>query len=298
MKQYLNLMQNVLEHGEEKQNRTGTSTYSVFGRQLRFDLRKGFPLLTTKKVHWKSIVHELLWFISGDTNTKYLKDNGVTIWDEWADEAGDLGPVYGAQWRRWPKDIYTKDWPSIYPGIGEVREKYVDQLQSIITQIKNNPNSRRHIVSAWNPNYLPEERFSPQDNVKMGRMALAPCHMIFQFNVSAEGELDLLMYQRSVDTFLGLPFNIASYALLLTMVSLVTYTRPRHLVWTGGDVHLYSNHIEQAKEQLKRTPRELPTLIYVPDPIPEVRSIDAFRYEDFVLADYKPWPPIKAEISI
>lgn len=304
MKQYLNLMQNVLDNGEEKENRTGTNTLSVFGRQLRFDLRKGFPLLTTKKVHWKSVVHELLWFISGDTNTKYLRDNGVTIWDEWADEQGNLGPVYGAQWRKWPKDIYTNEWGE--PArkgeaaglIYKTRTKYIDQLQDLIHTLKINPQSRRHIVSAWNPNYIPDETISPQENVALGRMALAPCHMMFQLYVSDDGYIDLLMYQRSVDVFLGLPFNIASYALLLTMISLVTYTSPRYLIWTGGDVHLYTNHLDQARLQLQRQPRELPLLGYVPNPAPHVRGIDAFKYEDFMLTGYDPHPHIKAEISI
>ena len=298
MKQYLNLMQDVLDTGDRKLNRTGTDSISVFGRQLRFDMNEGFPLLTTKKLHWKSIVHELLWFISGDTNTKYLNDNGVRIWNEWADERGNLGPVYGYQWRRWPKDMYAKVRPATFSqereDVIEANKGYIDQLQQVIAQIIKNPYSRRHIVSAWNPSHLPDERISPQENVALDRMALAPCHVMFQFNVTNNSEIDILMYQRSVDVFLGLPFNIASYALLLHMVSIVTALRPRYLIWTGGDVHLYVNHLEQAKEQLKRTPKSLPKLIYTGD----IGSIDSFKYEDFILSNYTPDPHIKGEIAI
>lgn len=268
MRQYLNLMGNVL-CGEEKTDRTGTGTYSIFGTKMSFDLRKGFPLLTTKKVHWKSIVYELLWIISGNTNIKYLKDNGVSIWNEWADENGELGPVYGAQWRNWENYLFDKT-------------QYIDQLQLAIDQIKNDPHSRRIIVNAWNVGAL-------------HTMALPPCHMIYQFNVSGDGRhLDLSMYQRSVDVFLGLPFNIASYSLLLKMVAQVTGKIPRKFVWMGGDTHVYKNHTRQASEQLLRKPTELPFVSLNPD----IKSIDNFTYDDIMLYNYKAQPHIKAPIAI
>lgn len=292
MRQYLSLMQNVLDRGDYQDNRTGTRTISVFGRTMRFCLLDGFPILTTKKVHFKSVLHELLWFISGDTNTKYLTDNGVTIWNEWADENGNLGPVYGYQWRKWPKDQYAIARGPIDTTIPN-RGNYIDQLSDAIYQIETRPNSRRIIVSAWNPNHLPIEHLTPQANVERERMALAPCHMMFHFNVD-NGYLDILMYQRSVDVFLGLPFNIASYATLLAMIAQVTGLVARDLVWVGGDVHIYENHIDQVKLQLTRTPKELPRLA-IND---RINSIDKFKYEDISLVGYHPDPHIKAEISV
>jgi len=254
----------VRERGVERGDRTGTGTLSLFGHQMRFDLARGFPLLTTKKLHLKSIVHELLWFLKGDTNIAYLKANGVSIWDEWADANGDLGPVYGAQWRSWP----TRDGGAI------------DQIADVQRALKTDPNSRRHIVTAWSPADLP-------------RMALAPCHCLFQFYV-AEGRLSCQLYQRSADVFLGVPFNIASYALLTMMMAQVTGLKPGDFVHTFGDVHLYLNHIEQAEEQLKREPRQLPTMALNP----AVRSIFDFAYEDFTLSGYQPHPAIKAPIAV
>ena len=264
MQAYLDLLRLVREKGAKRSDRTGTGTLSLFGHQMRFDLAKGFPLLTTKKLHLKSIVHELLWFLSGDTNIAYLKANGVSIWDEWADEAGDLGPVYGAQWRSWP----TRDGGTI------------DQIAGVERALKSDPYSRRHIVSAWNPADLP-------------RMALAPCHCLFQFYVG-EGRLSCQLYQRSADVFLGVPFNIASYALLTMMMAQVTNLEPGEFVHTFGDVHLYLNHIEQADEQLGREPGPLPRMAINP----AVRSIFDFAYEDFALAGYKPHPAIKAPIAV
>ncbi|UII30896.1 thymidylate synthase [Fulvivirga ulvae] len=264
MKQYLDLMQDILDNGNEKGDRTGTGTVSVFGRQLRFDLSEGFPLLTTKKLHIRSIIHELLWFLSGDTNIKYLKDNGVSIWDEWADENGDLGPVYGHQWRSWPT-----------PGGGTV-----DQISQVIDSIKNNPNSRRHIVSAWNP-------------AEVDEMALPPCHALFQFYV-AKGKLSCQLYQRSADYFLGVPFNIASYALLVYMFAQQCDLEVGDFVWTGGDVHLYSNHMEQVRTQLNREPRSLPTLRINRKP----DSIFDYKYEDFEILNYDPHPGIKAPVAV
>lgn len=264
MKQYLDLMRHVLEHGDSKTDRTGTGTISVFGWQMRFNLAEGFPLLTTKKLHMRSIVHELLWFVQGDTNIRYLKENGVSIWDEWADENGDLGPVYGKQWRRWE----TADGGS------------VDQLARLVDGIRRNPDSRRHIVSAWNPG-------------EVDRMALPPCHALFQFYV-ANGRLSCQLYQRSADIFLGVPFNIASYALLTLMVAQVCDLQPGDFVWTGGDCHLYLNHLDQARLQLSREPYPLPTLKLNP----QVRDLFAFKYEDFVLEGYEAHPHIKAPVAV
>jgi thymidylate synthase len=264
MQTYLDLMARVLDEGTRKSDRTGTGTLSVFGHQMRFDLGAGFPLVTTKKLHLRSIVYELLWFLRGDTNTQYLRDHGVTIWDEWADGAGNLGPVYGYQWRSWPAPD----------------GRHIDQIADLVAQIRNNPDSRRLIVSAWNVADIP-------------RMALAPCHALFQFYV-AEGKLSCQLYQRSADVFLGVPFNIASYALLTTMLAQVCDLAPGDFVWTGGDCHLYANHLEQAREQLTRAPRPLPGLTLNPD----VRDIFAFDYDDFHLEAYDPWPSIKAPIAV
>ena len=264
MKQYLDLLDRILTEGVKKEDRTGTGTISVFGNQMRFNLEDGFPLLTTKKLHLKSIIYELLWFLRGDTNIKYLKDHGVSIWDEWADENGELGPVYGHQWRSWPDE----------------NGGTIDQIQNVVNQIKNNPDSRRMIVSAWNV-------------AEVERMALPPCHTMFQFYV-ANGRLSLQLYQRSADTFLGVPFNIASYALLLQMMAQVTGLKAGDFIHTTGDTHLYLNHIEQAKLQLTRTPRPLPRMIINPD----VKDIFDFKYEDFQLEGYDPWPHIKAAVSV
>lgn len=264
MKQYLDLLQHVLDNGAFKGDRTGTGTYSVFGYQMRFDLSKGFPVLTTKKLHLRSIIYELLWFLQGDTNIKYLKDNGVSIWDEWADENGDLGPIYGKQWRRWE----TPD--------GRV----IDQISDLIEQIKTNPNSRRLMVSAWNVG-------------EIDKMALPPCHSLFQFYVN-NGEISCQLYQRSADIFLGVPFNIASYSLLLMMIAQVCGLKAKDFVHTFGDAHIYSNHVEQAKLQLTREPRALPTMKINPD----VKSIFDFKYEDFTLENYDPLPHIKAPVAV
>ena len=277
MRQYLDLMRHVRENGTPKGDRTGTGTLSVFGHQMRFDLAEGFPAITTKKLHLRSIIHELLWFLRGDTNIDYLKDNGVSIWDEWADEDGDLGPIYGAQWRSWP-----------VPN-GES----IDQIRQVLRQIRNNPDSRRILVSAWNVAELPDESISPQANVHQGRMALAPCHAFFQFYV-ADGRLSLQMYQRSADIFLGLPFNIASYSLLLLMVAQVTGLEPGEFVHTLGDAHLYSNHLEQADLQLQREPYPLPTMHLNP----EVTELSDFRFEDFELRGYECHPHIKAPVAV
>jgi len=264
MKQYHDLLQHLLDKGVYKSDRTGTGTYSVFGHQMRFDLNEGFPLLTTKKLHTKSIIHELLWFLKGDTNIAYLKENGVSIWDEWADENGNLGPVYGYQWRSWPNPDGSS----------------TDQITKLIDGLKRNPDSRRHIVSAWNPSFIDQ-------------MALPPCHCLFQFYV-ADGKLSCQLYQRSCDTFLGVPFNIASYALLTMMIAQVCDLKLGDFVWTGGDVHLYSNHVEQAKLQLSRDIRPLPTLKINP----EVKDLFAFKYEDFTLENYDPHPHIKAAVAV
>lgn len=279
MDQYLDMIDRVLDAGEEKDNRTGTKTRSIFGYSMRFDLEDGFPLMTTKKLHFKSIVHELLWLLSGNTNIQYLRDNGVTIWNEWADENGDLGPVYGEQWR----------------SFGNSVEGYVDQIQEVIQSIMRNPDSRRHVVSAWNPLYLPDEAMSPQANVLANRMALAPCHMMMQFYVSRGRKLSCHMYQRSADVFLGVPFNIASYSLLTMMIAHITALEVDEFIWTGGDVHIYENHIPQVLEQLDRDSRELPKVLINERPI---ITIDDFKYEDFLLVGYDPHPPIKGDISI
>ena len=264
MKQYHDLLQHLLDQGVKKSDRTGTGTLSVFGYQMRFDLSQGFPLLTTKKLHTKSIVHELLWFLQGATNIAYLKENGVSIWDEWADENGNLGPVYGYQWRSWPNPDGSS----------------TDQIQKLIDGIKKNPDGRRHIVSAWNPSFIDQ-------------MALPPCHCLFQFYV-ADGKLSCQLYQRSADTFLGVPFNIASYALLTMMVAQVCELQPGEFIWTGGDVHLYSNHIEQAQLQLTRDFRALPTMKLNP----MVKDLFLFKYEDFTLENYNPHPHIKAAVAV
>lgn len=264
MKQYLDLLQHIVDNGNEKSDRTGTGTISCFGYQMRFDLNEGFPVLTTKKLHLKSIIHELLWFINGDTNIKYLKDNGVRIWDAWADENGDLGPVYGYQWRSWPNPDGTS----------------TDQIKKLIASLTNNPDSRRHIVSAWNPSFIDD-------------MALPPCHCLFQFYV-ADGKLSCQLYQRSADTFLGVPFNIASYALFTYMLAQVCGLQPGEFIHTFGDVHLYNNHLEQTREQLARTPGKLPTMKINP----EVKDLFDFKFEDFELVDYDPQPHIKAAVSV
>ncbi|WP_370090419.1 thymidylate synthase [Ekhidna sp.] len=264
MQQYLNLMQHILDNGSEKGDRTGTGTKSVFGYQMRFDLSQGFPCVTTKKLHLRSIIHELLWFLQGDQNIKYLKENGVSIWDEWADEDGNLGPVYGVQWRSWETPDGRK----------------IDQIKKLIDGIKNNPDSRRHIVSAWNV-------------ADVDDMALPPCHTLFQFYV-ADGKLSCQLYQRSADVFLGVPFNIASYALFTMMVAQVCDLEPGDFVHTFGDAHLYSNHIEQAHLQLSREPRELPTMKINP----EVKDIFKFKFEDFELVNYDPHPHIKGAVAV
>ncbi len=264
MKQYLDLMRHVRDHGIDKADRTGTGTRSVFGHQMRFDLADGFPLVTTKKCHLRSIIHELLWFLQGDTNIKYLQDNGVRIWDEWADENGDLGPVYGYQWRSWPAP----------------NGESIDQISKLVQMIKTNPDSRRLVVSAWNPALVDD-------------MALPPCHALFQFYV-ANGKLSCQLYQRSADIFLGVPFNIASYALLTMMLAQVCGLEAGEFIWIGGDCHLYSNHMEQVEEQLSRTPFPLPTMKINPD----VKDVFAFRFEDFELCDYQAHPHIKAVVAV
>ena len=264
MKQYLDLLQHVIDNGVQKSDRTGTGTLSCFGYQMRFDLSEGFPMLTTKKLHLRSIIHELLWFLSGDTNVKYLQDNGVRIWNEWADENGDLGPVYGKQWRSWTKP----------------NGESVDQISDLIHMVKTNPDSRRMIVNAWNVGELDQ-------------MALNPCHCLFQFWV-ADGKLSCLLYQRSADTFLGVPFNIASYALFTRMIAQACGLEAGEFIHSFGDVHLYLNHIDQTHEQLSRTPRNLPSIIINPD----VKDIFSFKYDDFQLVDYNPQPHIKAMVSV
>jgi thymidylate synthase len=277
MRVYLQLLQDILDHGTVKSDRTGTGTRSLFGYQMRFRLADGFPAVTTKKLHLRSIIYELLWFIKGDTNTAYLNENGVTIWDEWADERGDLGPVYGAQWRSWP----TPDGGS------------VDQLAILMDNLARRPDSRRHILSAWNAAALPDETLSPQDNVAVGRPALPPCHTLFQFYV-AEGRLSCQLYQRSADVFLGVPFNIASYALLTMMMAQVLGYKPGDFVHTLGDAHIYSNHMDQVRTQLGREPHPLPTMLINSD----VDSLEDFDFGDFELLDYQHHPLIKAPISV
>ena len=274
MKQYLDLVKHVLESGNEKGDRTGTGTKSVFGYQMRFDLEKGFPMVTTKKLHLKSIIYELLWFIKGDTNIHYLQENGVRIWNEWADENGDLGPVYGRQWRNWNSDE-------------------IDQLKEVIATLKINPNSRRMLVSAWNPSVLPDTSKSFSENVANGKAALPPCHAFFQFYV-ADGKLSCQLYQRSADIFLGVPFNIASYALLTMMVAQVCGYASGEFVHTFGDAHIYNNHVEQLELQLSRTPKKLPTIKMNP----KIKDIEAFTFEDFELVDYDPHPHIKGKVAI
>ncbi len=264
MKQYQDLMHHVLETGNQKHDRTGTGTISVFGYQMRFDLQQGFPVVTTKKLHLKSIIHELLWFLSGDTNIKYLKENGVKIWDEWADAEGNLGPVYGYQWRSWP----TSD------------GSHIDQISQVVNQLKNNPDSRRMIVSAWNV-------------ADVNKMALPPCHCLFQFYV-ADGKLSCQLYQRSADIFLGVPFNIASYALLTLMLAQVCNLEPGDFIHTLGDAHIYNNHLEQANLQLGREPKILPVMKLNP----EVKDIFSFKFEDFTLENYEAWPHIKAQVAV
>ncbi|WP_426415009.1 thymidylate synthase [Aestuariirhabdus sp. LZHN29] len=277
MKQYLDLMRTVKEGGVFKGDRTGTGTYSIFGHQMRFDLAKGFPMVTTKRCHLKSIVHELLWFLAGDTNIDYLQRNGVSIWNEWATEEGELGPVYGKQWRSW-------EGPN-----GEV----VDQISELVKEIQQNPTSRRLVISAWNPVVLPDVSLSPRENAAQGKQALPPCHCLFQFYVS-EGKLSCQLYQRSADIFLGVPFNIASYSLLTLMLAQVCGLEPGEFIHTFGDAHLYSNHMEQVDLQLSREPLPLPTLRINP----EVKDLFAFGFDDFELLNYECYPHIKAPVAI
>ena len=277
MQQYLDLLEHILEKGEVKEDRTGTGTRSFFGHQMRFDLSQGFPILTTKKIFFKGVVHELLWFLNGSTDNNDLKNQGVHIWDEWETKTGDLGPIYGYQWRSWPK----------------ANGEQIDQIDKVIHQIKHNPDSRRIIVSAWNVADLPDETISPQENVANNKMALAPCHALFQFFVSG-GKLSCQLYQRSCDTFLGLGFNIASYSLLTSMIAQQCDLKIGEFIWTGGDVHLYLNHLEQAQQQLSRKPYPLPKLKIKTKP----NSIFDYRFEDFELINYQSHPHIPAPISI
>lgn len=274
MKQYHDLLKHVLDNGTEKSDRTGTGTKSVFGYQMRFDLSEGFPMVTTKKLHLKSIIYELLWFLKGDTNIKYLQENGVRIWNEWADENGDLGPVYGHQWRNW-------------------NSEEIDQISDIIKTIKNNPDSRRMLVSAWNPSVMPDTSVSFSENVKNGKAALPPCHAFFQFYV-ADGKLSCQLYQRSADIFLGVPFNIASYALLTMMMAQVCGYKAGDFVHTFGDAHIYSNHYEQVKLQLSRNPKPLPKMILNP----EIKNIFDFTFDDFTLENYEHHPHIKGKVAV
>lgn len=276
MHNYHKLLEDTISNGAHKGDRTGTGTISVFGRQLQFDLTEGFPLVTSKKTNINAIIHELLWFIRGDTNIKYLNDRGVHIWDQWANEHGDLGPIYGQQWRQWG-----------------TRHSYVDQLEAVVESIRSNPDSRRHIVSAWNVKDLPDEQLSPQQNVEEGHMALAPCHTMFQFYV-ANGKLSLQLYQRSADCFLGVPFNIASYALLLMMVAQVTDLEPGEFIYTFGDAHIYLNHLDQVSEMLNRSVLPLPTMVLNQ----AVEKITDFTFDDFSLIGYQSHPAIKAPIAV
>jgi thymidylate synthase len=277
MQAYLDLLQHILDKGSRKSDRTGTGTISHFGYQMRFDLAQGFPAVTTKKLYFKSIIHELLWFLDGDTNIRYLNDNGVRIWDGWATDEGDLGPVYGAQWRNW-----------VAPD-----GRRIDQISQLLEDLRNRPDSRRHIVSAWNPALLPDETRSPKENAAMGLQALPPCHTMFQFYV-ADGKLSCQLYQRSADVFLGVPFNIASYSLLTMMIAQVVGLEPGDFVHTFGDVHIYLNHLEQVDTQLSREPYPLPEMKINPDK----RDLFDFRYDDFELCDYRFHPPISAPIAI
>ncbi|MBU2878753.1 MULTISPECIES: thymidylate synthase [Aliiglaciecola] len=277
MQQYLSLMRHVLENGSKKEDRTGTGTLSIFGHQMRFNLAEGFPLITTKKCHMRSIIHELLWFIKGETNIAYLKDNGVSIWDEWATDEGELGPVYGKQWRSWQG----------------TDGKVVDQLSDLLEQIKNNPDSRRLLLSAWNPTVLPDSKLSPKENAKQGKQALPPCHTMFQFYV-IDNKLSCQLYQRSGDIFLGVPFNIASYALLTMMVAQVCDLELGDFIHTFGDAHLYTNHLQQAELQLSREPLPLPKMKLNPN----IKSLFDFTIDDFELIDYQCYPHIKAPVAI
>ena len=277
MRSYLELLKRIMDEGTVRSDRTGTGTKSIFGAQLRFDLSKGFPLVTTRKVYFKGVIHELLWFLAGDTNARYLQENKVHIWDAWADADGNLGPVYGAQWRAWPSHDGRK----------------IDQITQVIDQIRNNPNSRRHIVSAWNPAVLPDEAMSPQENVRAGRAALASCHTLFQFYV-ADGRLSCQLYQRSTDCPLGQVFNIAQYSLLTHLVAQQCELAPGDFVWTGGDCHIYLNQMEGVREQLQREPSPLPRLVLKRRP----PSIFDYRFEDFELLDYNPHPAIKFSVSV
>ena len=274
MKEYLDLLKHVHSKGIEKSDRTGTGTKSVFGYQMRFDLSKGFPLVTTKKIHFKSIIHELLWFINGSTNISYLKENGVRIWNEWADDKGNLGPVYGHQWRNW-------------------NSEGIDQIQQVIDTLRSNPDSRRMLISAWNPSVLPDTKISFAENVANNKAALPPCHAFFQFYV-AKNKISCQLYQRSADVFLGVPFNIASYALLTMMVAQVTNFKPGDFIHTFGDVHLYSNHVEQVQEQLSRSPKKLPKIKLNS----KITSIFDFKYDDFELIGYDPYPLIKGKVAV
>ena len=274
MKQYLDLVKHVLEKGDFKEDRTGTGTKSVFGYQMRFDLSKGFPMLTTKKLHLKSIIYELLWFLKGDTNIKYLNENGVRIWNEWADENGDLGPVYGFQWRNWNGDN-------------------IDQIKELIDNLKKNPNSRRMLVSAWNPSVLPDTSKSFNENISQGKVALPPCHALFQFYVN-DGKLSCQLYQRSADIFLGVPFNIASYSLFTLMIAQVCGYMPGDFIHTFGDAHIYTNHFDQVKLQLTRSPKQLPTI----EINSEITDIFNFRFKDFKLINYDPDPHIKGDVAV
>lgn len=277
MKQYLDLLSQILDTGAVREDRTGTGTKSIFGAQLRFNLAQGFPLVTTRKVFFKGVIHELLWFLAGDTNIKYLADHKVHIWDAWADEQGDLGPIYGAQWRAWEAPDGRR----------------IDQISQVVEQIRNNPNSRRHLVSAWNPAVLPDERVSPRENVRAGRAALASCHALFQF-YAAGGRLSCLLYQRSTDCPVGQVFNIAQYALLTHMVAQQCDLAPGDFIWTGGDCHIYLNQIEGVREQLAREPRALPKLVLKRRP----PSILEYQFEDFEIIDYHPHPPIKYPVAV
>ena len=274
MQTYLDLLQKILHEGVKKEDRTGTGTLSIFGHQMRFDLAEGFPLLTTKKMHLKSIIHELLWFLQGDTNIGYLQEHGVRIWNEWADENGDLGPVYGHQWRNW-------------------NDEHIDQISQVVDTLRTNPDSRRMLVAAWNPSVLPDTSRSFAQNVAEGKAALPPCHAFFQFYV-ADGRLSCQLYQRSADIFLGVPFNIASYALLTLMIAQVCDLQPGEFIHTFGDAHIYNNHMEQIELQLSREPRPLPTMRLNP----AVRDLFAFRFEDFTLENYDPYPHIKGEVAV